>query len=138
MLASAMAAPADTSSQIPLDRGPNVVLLLLDGAGREEVTRDSFGQLWSEVVTPGVMLGELTSGTAGPRLPSLQELFPGPPPGCGSDLCARPDGETLAESAVRRLRAPKGDVAVFASWERVESAIERRRGTIYLDAGPDR
>src|SRR6185436_2825490 len=65
-------------------------------------------------------------------LPAYQSIFEGKLTDCDSNDCAAASAETFPERIARELKLAPGDVAAFASWNRIERAFGSH---VLVDAG---
>jgi hypothetical protein len=116
----------------------NVVLVTLDGVGREDFLDPARLPLfWSRRAAEGLVLpGMEVADPSLVSLPAYQSIFAGALTGCAGNDCGRVREETFPERLLRELSLPRAGVAVFASWEKIAEAVEHAPGAITVDAGP--
>jgi hypothetical protein len=138
-----------------------VVLVVLDGVRWQEVfagidpvlagvppgapregARDLLPNLYAALETRGAVIGAPGHGKAiaasGPNfvsMPGYTEIFEGrAPDGCQDNACDGARAATIVDE-VRHRSTADSQVAVFASWERIQSAATRDPAHIVLSAG---
>lgn len=128
----------------------NVVLITLDGVRWDEffagspvlpAARPSFPRFWARHAERFTVYGDNpTSNRMSACHPSLvslpgyQTLLSGRVQRGADNDCGRVPEETVLERVARELGA--GEVAAFASWEKVALAAARQPGGFLVDAGP--
>jgi hypothetical protein len=118
-----------------------VVYVTLDGLAPYEITPEQMPYLYSHLIPKGVMLG--TAGdTHKMEVASIPKSFPsylsqmtGAVQDCDTNECPRVGVETFPETLKRELQLDQLDVAIFASWEPIQRAVEHIKGTLYVDSG---
>lgn len=137
------------------DPGTNVILLTLDGTRAQELfgmpdasraggdDQPVFPQLHEALARSGVIYGDLTAfdemtttNNTGRSLPGYMSIFTGYEQPCYDNDCPQVRIETVLEY-VQRLRGfAYGQVAVFASWQKLGRALEQVVGRVRIDMGP--
>ncbi len=138
-------------------RGPNVVLVTLDGVRTREFFegtdpyQDSklnasergviFKSLWGKFATQGLVFGKQGSyriaSDVAISLPSYQALMTGHSTHCLSNRCGRVQEETVLEAVRRELKLRKSEVAVFGSWKGMKDSTAQSRHTVFRSIYPD-
>ena len=131
---------ADSSCQ---SRGPNVVLFTWDGVRTREFFKGTglfhtpqlkrsergeiFSTFWAQHADQGIVLGKRKgykiASSIAISLPSYQALMVGHATKCRNNKCGAIQEETVLESIRSNLQLPRKDVAVFASWTKILSAV---------------
>ena len=126
-----------------MNRGPNVVLFTWDGIRNQEFFDGTdyyhrrllpFSQrgkimkkFWSSHAKEGVVLGEdenyRIASSVAISLPSYQAIFSGHATDCRNNSCGLIKEETFLENIRQKLKLPVSDVAAFASWQGLQSAV---------------
>lgn len=140
-----------------LHRGPNVILLTLDGVRPREFFDGTdpyhesklppsargviFEKLWQKHAARGLVFGKegqyrIASDVA-ISLPSYQALMTGHSTHCQGNSCGRVQEETVLESIRRELGLKKSEVAVFGSWKGMKHSTASRPGSIFRSIYPD-
>ena len=160
MAADTHAEPIERTAPSPEPSDSAVVVVVLDGARWQEVFVGTDPRLASTAGTPAVDAAELMPhlhevlrdrGTAlgapgrgppvsasGPNfvsMPGYTEIFTGKRAhACSDNECARPQEPTIVDE-VRLQSHEDGDVAIFASWERIERAASRDPSALVVSTG---
>jgi hypothetical protein len=146
LLASAYAAPAPA----------RVVLVTWDGVRTQELLGNKpssdvpeitqlngdqaplLPHFWSTLVGQGVLFGDYRVGNkmwignnAGVSMPGYEAIFSGATQPCGDNQCSRIGVETFPERVRRVLGLKKSEVAAFASWDKIDEAIQHDAGAIH-------
>lgn len=124
-------------------KGPNVVLFTMDGVRSHEFFKGTaplrdlqlprsergriFSTFWSKYANRGMVLGsgkrhKIASSIA-ISLPSYQALMAGHATPCRNNGCGPIKEETVLEAIRRTLNLDKKEVAAFASWDGLLSAV---------------
>ncbi len=140
-----------------LHRGPNVVLVTLDGVRTREFFEGTdpyhdakldpsergviFKTLWEKHAPKGLVFGKnggyrIASDVA-VSLPSYQALMTGHSTHCQNNHCGRVKEETVLEAVRRELDLKKSEVAVFGSWKGMKDSTARSSRTIFRSVFPD-
>jgi hypothetical protein len=127
------------------NKGPNVILFTWDGVRSDEFFKGTgllhahqlprsergkiFSRLWSQYAQEGMVLGgkdryKIASSIA-ISLPSYQALMVGHATACKNNSCGGLNEVSVLENVRSSLDLPKKDVAVFASWEGLSSAVAK-------------
>lgn len=134
-----------TKASVCSDRGPNVILFTWDGIRSQEFFRGTgwlletnlpkeergevLPEFWRTHASQGIVLGGNNRYMIGSKvsvsLPSYQAIMVGKPTKCRKNNCDSVKEETLLENIRNKLKLEKKDVAAFASWNRIISAIAK-------------
>jgi hypothetical protein len=68
-------------------------------------------------------------------LPGYQSIFAGRPTSCFDNYCGRIEESTVSERIVQSFGLEKEKVAHIASWHSIKFAAERRKGSVFVNAG---
>jgi hypothetical protein len=138
-------------------RGPNVVLVTLDGVRTREFFEGTdpyhdakldasergviFSKLWERHASKGLVFGKnggyrIASDVA-ISLPSYQALMTGHSTHCQNNQCGRVKEETVLEAVRRELKLKKSEVAVFGSWKGMKNSTAHASGKIFRSIFPD-
>jgi hypothetical protein len=132
-------------AQVCENKGPNIILMTLDGVRNQEFFKGTgfllenklpraergevFSHFWDNLADQGVVLGGNSRYTIGSKvsvsLPSYQAIFLGKPTECKKNGCESVQEETVLERIKRELKLEKKEVAAFASWNRIVAAIAK-------------
>ena len=127
------------------NRGPNVILLTWDGVRSEEFFKGTglfhnaqlaksergeiFKKFWSKYSGQGVVLGKKKNFKIGSdvavSLPSYQALMTGHSTDCRKNNCPNLTEPSFLESVKSGLGLEKKDVAMFASWDKMNAAAAK-------------
>ncbi len=137
-------AAGDTSASTVRARAEAaVVLVVLDGVRWQDAfVQENLPHLHSLIAARGAALGAPgkgppieASGPAFVSLPGYSEIFTGRRAhGCLDNDCAPARAPTLFDEAAAHAEN-EGDVAVFASWERIQQAASWAPGSVVLSTG---
>jgi hypothetical protein len=140
-----------------LHRGPNVILVTLDGVRTREFFEGTdpyhhakldpsergviFSKLWEKHASKGLVFGKnggyrIASDVA-ISLPSYQALMTGHSTHCQNNQCGRVKEETVLESVRRELHLKKSEVAVFGSWKGMKNSTAQSARSIFRSIYPD-
>ena len=138
-------------------RGPNVVLVTLDGVRTREFFEGTdpyhdaklaasergviFKKLWEKHAAKGLVFGKnggyrIASDVA-VSLPSYQALMTGHSTHCQNNQCGRVKEETVLEVVRRELGLKKSEVAVFGSWKGMKDSTAESSRSIFRSIFPD-
>jgi hypothetical protein len=140
-----------------LHRGPNVVLVTMDGVRTREFFEGTdpyhhskleaaergvvFKNLWEKGVAQGLVFGKFggyrIASDVAISLPSYQALMTGHSTHCQNNQCGRVKEETVLESVKRELGLKKSEVAVFGSWKGMKNSTAQSSRTIFRSIYPD-
>ena len=141
------------------NRGPNVILFTWDGVRGQEFFRGTgafhalelkkeergeiFSTFWKKHAGEGMVLGGGNRYKIGSRtavsLPSYQALTLGKATACTKNKdCPPIQEESVLETIQRSLHLQKKDVAVFASWNRIQDAAAKNLELITNGVYPNR
>ncbi|TAL58445.1 MAG: hypothetical protein EPN84_13015 [Legionella sp.] len=120
-----------------------VIYITLDGVRWQDLylTQEYFPLLWEKHAANLTFYGAPNSNThiqvasIPISLPSYQSQLSGAVQPCDSNECGRISVETFLESLIHQYKLNKKNVATFASWNRIELAAERVKGTTYTNTG---
>ncbi len=136
---------APVAIMAPMEHASPVVLVTIDGVRWQDVyasVDESSGAgampvLRDLIAREGAMLGAPGYGridASGPNfvsMPGYTEIFTGQPATCRDNDCGRPEQPTFLEELASR----GAKVAVFASWEKVGSAVAHTTPAFFVSAG---
>jgi len=135
----------------------NVIFITLDGVRWQEFFKGAdtamrgeantgalFPYFWSHLAKEGVVYGHPTQGgeieVSTPvrwSLPAYQAIMAGYNTRCFTNLCFPIQVQTFPERLVSDLNLKAKDVATFASWKRLDDAVEHNRGTTLVNTGKE-
>ena len=127
------------------NKGPNIILFTWDGVRTQEffkgvdpILRNQlpesepesiFKSLWSNQSKQSVIFGATQqyqiASHVSVSLPSYQALFTGHANSCRDNHCGKIQENTFLETIAQTLKLPAKDVAAFASWEGLKSAVAK-------------
>ena len=133
----------------------NVILITLDGVRWQEFFNGSdsllsknisseyyghaFPLFWEKYSHQSAIYGHHKSGSpmstnAVPvSLPGYKSIFLGHDHDCDDNSCGRVQSETFPERLIHELNLDKLQVAGFASWGKIDQALEQNVGTIFIN-----
>ena len=134
---------------------PNVILITVDGVRWQEFFNGSdsllsknisseyyghaFPLFWEKYSHQSAIYGHRKSGSpmstdAIPvSLPGYKSIFLGHDHDCNDNSCGRVQSETFPERLIHELNLDKLQVAGFASWGKIDQALEQDVGTIFIN-----
>jgi hypothetical protein len=138
-------------------RGPNVILLSLDGVRNQEFFKGTdsfhrrkiartqrgvvFQKFWKEHAQDGVVLGHKNGHKIASQvaisLPSYQAIMTGHATECRNNHCGQVKEETIFDRLQAELKLPEKDLAVFASWQGMKFSVAKDPQNHQLFIYPD-
>ena len=137
----------------------NVILITVDGVRWQEFFNGSdsllsknisseyyghaFPLFWEKYSHQSAIYGHHKSGSpmstnAVPvSLPGYKSIFLGHDHDCDDNSCGRVQSETFPERLIHELNLDKLQVAGFASWGKIDQALEQNVGTIFINTNSD-
>ena len=138
-------------------KGPNVVMLTLDGVRNQEFFRGTdsfhrrkiarpqrgsiFKKFWKDHAQDGVVLGHKESHTIASQvaisLPSYQAIMTGHATDCRNNSCGQVKEDTIFDRLQKELKLSEKDLAIFASWQGMKFSVSKSPRDHQLFIYPD-